>query len=223
MIVQTMTHAEVYQELERDREYVLRWLGHRTDEYRRQALKTSRFPAVWFNEYISPRKNQYIFIIKCLKRKFYTNHAIISLAIRRENRGFTVYLCKMEESSIVQRAVFVQHVFDRYAERGNVQKHSLDLIRHFFAQQAGGCIIDNQRLAGRSVRYNGRYHRVLAVNDGVLLGDVEDGIFIARTFITYQMATGLQKEKFTTAKDKLLSLEDEVKYVQERSKKENVF
>jgi hypothetical protein len=108
--------------------------------------------------------------------------------------------------------VFVQHAFDRYAERANIKNTGLDLIRHSLVHQYGGHVITDQRLAGRSVRYNGRDHQFIAINDGVLLGDVEDGIFIARTFITYEMATGKQYEIFSNAKDRVFSLEDEIRY-----------
>ena len=217
MIVDSMTHAEVYQELDKDRENVARWFDHRADEYRRRALKTQKFPVTWWLDYTSPRKNRYLISVTCTRRNYDRFHGLTILALKREERGYSVYLSYIGKHSLIRKTVFLQHVFDRYAERGNVQKKGIDLIKHFVDHQSNGHIIDNPKLAGRSVRYNGRYHRFVAVNDGVILGDVDNGIFIARTFITYEMATGKQHEEFVYAKNKVNDLEDELVFVRDSS------
>jgi hypothetical protein len=215
-----MTHTEVYAELEKDRENVARWFDHRADEYRRRALKIQKFPVTWWLDYTSPRKNRYLISVTCTRRNYDRFHGLTVLALRREERGYSVYLSYIGKYSLIRRTVFVQHVFDRYAdpERGNVQKTGIDLIKHFVDHQSNGYILTDQRLAGRSVRYNGRDHQFIAVNDGVILGDVDNGIFIARTFITYEMATGRQHEEFAYAKNKVNDLEDEIVLVRDSSK-----
>ena len=50
MIVDSMTHTEVYAELDKDRENVARWFDHQADKYRRRALKTQKFPVTWWIE-----------------------------------------------------------------------------------------------------------------------------------------------------------------------------
>lgn len=205
-----MTHEEVYAELDKDRENVARWFDHRADEYRRRALKTQKFPVTWWLDYTSPRKNRYLISVTCTRRNYDRFHGLTILALRREERGFSVYLSYIGRHTLIRKTVFVQHVFDRYAERGNVQKKGIDLIKHFVDHQSNGHVLSNPKLAGRSVRYNGRDHRFVAVNDGVILGDVDNGIFIARTFITYEMATGKQHEEFAYAKNKVNDLEDEI-------------
>ena len=212
-----MTHTEVYAELDKDRDNVARWFDHRADEFRRRALKMQKFPVTWWLDYTSPRKNRYLIRVTCTRRNYDRFHGLTILALKREERGFSVYLSYIGKHSLIRKTVFFQHVFDRYAdpERGNVQKKGIDLIKHFVDHQSSGHIIDNPKLAGRSVRYNGRDHRFVAVNDGVLLGDVEDGIFIARTFITYEMATGKQHEEFAYAKNKVNDLEDEIVLVRD--------
>ena len=219
MIVDSMTHTEVYAELDKDRDNVARWFDHQADKYRRLALKTQKFPVTWWLEYTSPRKNRYLISVTCTRRNYDRFHGLTILALKREERGYSVYLSYIGKHSLIRKTVFLQHVFDRYAdpERGNVQKTGIDLIKHFVDHQSSGQIIDNPKLAGRSVRYNGRDHRFVAVNDGVLLGDVENGIFIARTFITYEMATGRQHEEFSYAKNKVNDLEDEIVLVRDNS------
>jgi hypothetical protein len=217
-----MTHAEVYAELDKDRENVARWYDHQADTYRRKALKTQKFPATWWLDYTSPRKNRYLISVTCTRRNYDKYHGITTIALRREERGYSVYLTHINSYSPVKKTVFVPHVFDRYAERANVKKQGMDLIRHFLNHQSGGHVITDQRLAGRSVRYNGRNHKFIAVREGVLLGDMDDGIFIVRTFITYDMATGLQRDKFTKAQDKLFDIEGEIEYSQRFFKNQNL-
>lgn len=217
MIVDSMTHTEVYAELDKDRENVARWFDHRADEFRRRALKMQKFPVTWWLDYTSPRKNRYLISVTCTRRNYDRFHGLTILALKREERGFSVYLSYIGKHTLIRKTVFLQHVFDRYAdpERGNVQKKGIDLIKHFVDHQSSGQILSNPKLAGRSVRYNGRDHRFVAVNDGVILGDVDNGIFIARTFITYEMATGKQHEEFAYAKNKVNDLEDEIVYVRD--------
>ena len=219
MIVDSMTHEEVYAELDKDRENVARWFDHQADKYRRRALKTQKFPVTWWIEYTSPRKNRYLISVTCTRRNYDRFHGLTILALKREERGYSVYLSYIGKHSLIRKTVFTQHVFDRYAdpERGNVQKTGIDIIKHFVDHQSNGYVLKDQRLAGRSVRYNGRDHQFIAVNDGVILGDVENGIFIARTFITYEMATGRQHEEFSYAKNKVNDLEDEIVLVRDNS------
>lgn len=216
-----MTHAEVYAELDKDRENVARWFDHRADEYRRRALKIQKFPVTWWLDYTSPRKNRYLISVTCTRRNYDRFHGLTVLALRREERGYSVYLSYIGKHSLIRKTVFVQHVFDRYAdpERGNVQKTGIDIIKHFVDHQSNGYVLKDQRLAGRSVRYNGRDHQFIAVNDGVVLGDVENGIFIARTFITYEMATGRQHEEFSYAKNKVNDLESEIIFIRDNTAK----
>ena len=217
-----MTHTEVYTELEKDRENVARWYDHQSETCRRKALKTQKFPVTWWLDYTSPRKNRYLIGITCTRRKFDKYHAVTTIALRREERGYSVYLTSITSFSPIKKTVFVQHAFDRYAERANVDKQGMDLIRHFMEHQYGGHVITDQRLAGRSVRYNGRDHKFIAVQEGVMLGDVEDGIFIVRTFITYDMATGLQRDEFAKAQDKLFDIEGEIEYSHKFLKHQNL-
>ncbi len=214
-----MTHAEVYAELDKDRDNVARWFVHRADEFRRRALKIQKFPVTWRLDYTSPRKNRYIISVTCTRRNYDRFHGLTILALKREERGYSAYLSYIGKHSLIRKTVFLQHVFDRYAERTNVQKTGIDLIKHFVDHQSNGYMLKDHRLAGRSVRYNGRDHQFIAVNDGVILGDVENGIFIARTFITYEMATGRQHEEFSYAKNKVNDLEDEIVFIRDSTAK----
>ena len=71
-----------------------------------------------------------------------------------------------------------------------------------------GEISKGDKFSGRSVRYNGRDNLCKSVHDGVLLGEIVDGIFIVHTFITYEMATGLQREEFEKNRGMIITNEE---------------
>lgn len=221
MIVPSMTHAEVYRELEKDRANVERWFDHRDAEFRRKVLKATRFPVTCNLEYTSPRRVQYLFSILAKNRK-YIDISVMTLALRRELHGYSVYMTRIGEWSTVRKSVYLPHFFDRYAERVHVSKTGIDLIYHFFNRLTSSPLMEGQRLAAKSVRYNGRDHRFMAMQDGVMLGDVEHGIFIVRTFITYDMAGGLQQEQFEAARNRVHSIDEEINFTRDMQAKNRI-
>ena len=92
MIVETMTHEEVYAELARDREAVTTWWRHQLVGERRRALKWRQFPMHIWREYTSQRKNRYLFYSRVFDKKMRTILTGIA-AIRHTAEGLTVYMC----------------------------------------------------------------------------------------------------------------------------------
>lgn len=207
MIVDSMTHAEVYQELERDREAVTRWWYHNLEAQRRRVLKSTRFPVqLWF-EHTSPRKNRYFFVSHVDDKRM--KRVMTGLLVPRLTAdGLTVYVSWLSTQKIGSPLIFTPHMFRRYAERANVPKKGIELVRHFINRNPYGRVNRDERLMPRSVRYNGEEHKASCVPDGVLLGHIIDGIFIVRTFITYEMTSGLQQQEFETCRDELVGLRD---------------
>jgi hypothetical protein len=76
------------------------------------------------------------------------------------------------------------------------------------------------KFSGRSVRYKGRDNLCKSCNDGVLLGEIVDDMFIVHTFITYEMATGLQREEFEKKRGLILSNEEIVEAYKKEQKEE---
>ena len=220
MIVDSMTHAEVYQELERDREAITKWWHHNLLDQRRRVLKSTRFPVqLWF-EYTSPRKVHYLFFTRIFDKRMKKILTGI-VAIRRTSEGMTVYTNWLGHQKLISPTVLIPHMWKRYAERANVQKKGIDLLKHYFANNPFGRDTDNQHVVARSVRYNGEDHLCNCVPEGVMLGQVVDGIFIAKTFITYDMCCGRQQEEFEFRRglilnDEELYMEARAQYVHER-------
>ena len=204
MIVDSMTHAEVYQELERDREAVTRWWRYNLLEQRRRALKCTRFPLqLWF-EYTSPRKVHYLFFTRIFDKRMKKILTGIA-ALRRTSEGLTVYTNWLTDQILIHPMVLTPHMWKRYAERANVAKHGVELVKHYFRENPSGKDTKNQRVVSRSVRYNGEEHMSNCVNDGVLLGQMKDGIYIVRTFITYDMCSGLQQQEFDARRAEIVT------------------
>lgn len=199
-----MTHEEVYQELERERDAVTRWWRHQLDDQRRRALKCRQFPFHIWREYTSMRKNRYVFFSRVFDKHMKTILTGVAV-IRHTSDGLTVYTTWLGDQKFISPMVLLPHMWKRYAERVKIDKHGIDLLKHYFMNNPHGKDSDNQRVVGRSVRWNGEDHVSCCVPDGVLLGQQSGRIYIVRTFITYDMCTGLQQQEFETQRTKILT------------------
>lgn len=211
MIVKSMTPEEVYKELERDLPNVQRWWLGVYKRIERLALKLTKFPRSKWHEYKSHRFNRYLVYTIVMGRRY--GIFTVPLVLQKADRGYTVYVVRTESEATNRRAVILPHVFDRYAQRVGVKKEGVELIKHFIEKNFHGEISDNERLVGRSVRYKGRDNITFLTAEGVMLGEMmsgglANGIFVAHTFITYDMATGLQREEFERRRGTMLTDEE---------------
>ena len=124
---------------------------------------------------------------------------------RRMSDRVTVYTDWLGDQKLISPIVVLPHTFKRYAERCKVDKTGLDLIKHFFTINNYFADCHNQDIVGRKVRYNGEEHVACCVNEGILLGQQQGDLLIIRTFITYDMCTGLQRQEFETQRTKILT------------------
>ncbi len=204
MIVESMTHAEVYKELEREREAVTTWWRCNLANQRRRVLKNTHFPLnLWF-DYTSARKNRYLFFTRLFDKKM--KRILTGIAVMRFTKdGLTVYTSWLSDHKLILPMVLMPHMFKRYSERAGVEKSGIDLVKHYFIHNSHGKDTRNNRVMAKSVRWNGEDHQACCVNDGVLLGQVVDGIYIVRTFITYDMCGGLQQQEFENCRSQILN------------------
>jgi len=204
MIVESMTHAEVYKELEREREAVTTWWRNNLRNQRRRVLKSTRFPLnLWF-DYTSAHKNRYLFFTRLFDKKM--KRILTGIAVPRLTKdGLYVYTSWLADHKLIFPMVLMPHMFKRYSERAGVEKSGIDLVKHYFIHNSHGKDTRNNRVMAKSVRWNGEDHQACCVNDGVLLGQVVDGIYIVRTFITYDMCGGLQQQEFENCRSQILS------------------
>lgn len=199
-----MTNEEVYQELAKERESVTRWWRHQLYDQRRRALKCTRFPMHIWREYTSAGKNRYVFFSRVFDKRMKIILTGVAV-IRHTSEGLTVYTTWLGDQKLIAPMVLTPHMWKRYAERAKVEKHGIELIKHYFLNNPHGKDSDNQRVVGRSVRWNGEDHLSCCVPDGVLLGQEFDKYYLVRTFITYDMTTGMQQAEFETCRGKIMN------------------
>lgn len=199
-----MTHEEVYKELAKEREAVTRWWRHQLDDQRRRALKCRQFPYHIWREYTSTRKNRYLIFSRIFDKRMRAILTGIGV-VRRTSEGMAIYTSWLSDQRLIAPMVILPHAWKRYAERANVQKSGTELMKHYFLNNPHGMDSDNQKAVGRSVRYNGEDHLSYCVPDGVLLGQLSDGLFIVRTFITYDMCSGLQQQEFEDKRSRIIT------------------
>ena len=199
-----MTHDEVYKELAREREAVTTWWRHQLYDQRRRALKCTRFPMHIWKEYTSARKNRYVFFSRVFDKHMKTILTGVGV-IRHTSEGMTVYTTWLSDQQLISPMVLLPHMWKRYAERSKVAKHGIELVKHYFLNNPHGQDTDNQKVVGRSVRWNGEDHLSCCVKDGVLLGQESGKYYLVRTFITYDMTTGMQQAEFETQRTKILT------------------
>lgn len=222
MIVDSMTHTEVYQEIDKDMDEVARWWEGKRKILTGISKWTTKLPFSRWYEYESTRKNRYLVMSIIMGRKYNDESLTGVLVLRKMDRGYAVYISRFPWQHRACPHVLLQHVLDQYhnPERGNVPKTGVELIKHFFERNSYGEISRGDKFSGRSVRYKGRDNICKSVTDGVLLGEMADNIFIAHTFITYDMATGLQREEFEKNNNMILTNDEIMSQFKQEMKEE---
>ena len=205
-----MTHSEAYKELEKDFDILVRKFTYWRHELRRSMLKSKTFPRTVWLDYTTPRHNRFLVELKVFDRRM--RRAITrTSAIRNTSGGMEVFNFWLSKETHVDKMVFTPHALSRYAERAKVGKTGIELFKHFSSHNVDGLDEDDEKLMGQSVRYNGEDLHACCMSEGVMLGKIEDGVFVLRTFITYDMCTGRQKKSFEQKKLKVRSDEEVVK------------
>lgn len=207
MIVDSMTHEEVYKELDRDRETLTKWWSYQKLSLRRMALKSTSFPLNFWHDYTSPRRIRYMIYTSIFDKRM--RHMLTGVIVPyRTEYGWTIYTTWLGYQKLISPTVITPHVLKRYAERCHVDKSGLDLVRHYFERNNINKDSHDQRVVARSVRYNGEEHLSCCVPEGVILGQLYGDLFIARTFITYDMTCGRQKEEFDDRRKEIPSSQE---------------
>lgn len=207
MIVDSMTHSEVYRELDKDIAEVAAWWSSKRKMLEKIAKWTTKLPFERWYEYTSTRQIRYLVLSRIMGRNYDMDGLTCLFALRKMDRGWAIYVTRFPWQRLASRHVILPHFFDQYAnpERGNVRKTGIELIKHFIAHNNHGEVSRGDQFSGRSVRYEGRDNICKSVNDGVMMGEEIDGVFVVHTFITYEMAGSIQREEFDKNREKIMS------------------
>lgn len=202
MIVDTMTHEEVYREIDRDSGNVNRWLDAHRKVIRRAILKAHRLPVCFWWEYRSPRNIQYMIGVQAYSHKIEKGALYAFIALHRGSNGLDAYTFNPRGWTEVTPEIITDHAIKRYIERTGMPKGTSmkSGLRNFMEKNFEGLYVRDHMAMGKSVRYNGEDYHAICMETGIILGKREGDIVITKTFITYDMAGGSQKEKFDEAR-----------------------
>lgn len=210
MIVESMTHEEVYKEISKDTPELASWWNRTEKELAKAARKMMKFPiSKWF-KYVTRRRNTYFTTVRIMGRNFYRSNLYAVFAVRLERNGISVYFANFRECEREDRIVLIPHVFDRYRERflKTDDAGTLEVIRKFLSRNVSGSVTTNNDAFGSSVVDSGRDNVCMCVSDGVLFGEETDYATVFRTFVTYDMSLERQEKYFKHGRSRVMSAED---------------
>lgn len=203
MILPKMTYEEMRREIERDSENFHRWLPHQRRRILEVARRCKSFPSHMMMRYNSPRKNNWL--IHVLLTSTNMSGAFITYCIvRRDEEGVFVHLVMENAPGMVCQDILTPHCLKRYAERTGRVGLSAEQLAEAWMTNNYDTICDNtQSLSGVRSQTGTQWHS--CTNEGIMMGDFikSANTFIARTFITYDMAKERQVEVFGYCKGKL--------------------
>ena len=117
MLTETMTHAEVYRELDRDRDTATTWWRHHLDTLRRPVLKARQLPVIHWADYTSPaRRIRYLFFTRIFDKRM--RRLLTGVAVpHRTPDGTAVYTSWLSDQRLIAPMVILPHAWQRYRER----------------------------------------------------------------------------------------------------------
>ncbi|MGL4328500.1 MAG: hypothetical protein ACRCS7_13680 [Tannerellaceae bacterium] len=182
MITFNMTPKEVYNEIFREYNDVLRFSYTKHKPFNRRVVKASVFPVRAYAEYTSKyRNNWFLFFHAESKKQIGPNPLLIVVCYANMQDGYYAYYAGASTIGTFHVCIYPPHFFQRYAQRAEVDKTGVALIRHYF--QRNNCFMydiikkdDEEILRG-------------VTEEGVLFGkNIGDGVAIMKTFIGWDCA-----------------------------------
>ncbi len=201
MIVHSMTELEFQEEIYEDAKNVAVYSRHLVSRFRRIVIKSKHFPVIKEYDYLSPQNNRWVIQLEAKSKKE---------TGRKSRMGFFCYFDSSHGYYVVsltvapsilkrkhQLVLYIPHFFSRYAERNQVEKTGVELIRHYFKKnENAGYHIEGKQLSDTT------YERTVSGStaEGVALGFISghDTVFF-KTFISHDMAKGEQVETFAAS------------------------
>lgn len=189
MIVETMSHEEVAQEIIYDFPIVHRKAQYVLDKIKRDLIKSKKFPFLKIYEYVSPSKNKWLFVINVISKK---EHHINCTNYHYTNIGFRACYY-MSDGTSDKIAFFNGHFFARYAERKNLNiVDPLEKVKNFLLTNR---YVSFKKQKGDDLKIVG------IINDGMVFGrKITPTIAIFNTFITPEMMSEEQAAIFKLIK-----------------------
>lgn len=215
MLVDSMTPKEVRNEVIGDIEALIVKSSYLKSNATRVALKQTKFPCTYIVDWISPKKNKWLIIFNFYRRNVHKGGAgITGICLQKYPKGYAAHRWCIDKFKRFYVSTYLPHFFERYAERMNIDKTGIDLIKHFICRNAFGDHDYTTELSGIKSREGNVVH--LCHPEGIAMGEEVSALHqVFKTFITYEMAKGKQLNVFCQKKGSMadgLTLNKEVWY-----------
>lgn len=212
MLVDSMTSEEVRNEVMSDVEAVMIKASYLKHTAKRVALKQTKFPCVYIIDWVSPRKNKWLIVFNLYRRNVHKGGAgVTGVCLQKYPKGYAAHRWCIDKYKTSFVSTYLPHFFDRYAERMNIDKTGIDLIKHFICKNISGQQDYTSELSGIQSRDGNVVH--VCHSEGIAMGEEPHALHqIFKTFITYEMAKGKQLDVFIQKKN---SIPDELTFHKE--------
>lgn len=191
MILQNMTEEELLKEFIEDKENALDIICSKRDKILKLEKKATIYPFVTHSVFTTKRKNTWLMLCivqKKLKKR--EDPRCVSIAIADSSWGKFAYTSLLGEDTIVS---YSPHLFSRYAERMNVNKTGIELIKHFFLNNRESVFSPFVKTS-KTFKGVGQMIMYATSNDGICIGNIQPQKlhYEMRTFISNEMLRGEQ-------------------------------
>lgn len=195
MLVPNMTEEEILREIKADLPNVLHISDTKDSKVRRIIQKSVLFPVRVHSFVTTARENKWIILWEARTKKSIGDKSLITFICYQETpRGRYAFMTTYVNDDLLL-IVYPPHFFSRFAERMNLNLTGLDLMRRFFEYNSSYVFqIKPEKLDERKYILN----VYGSCSEGVAMGvrAVNPGIYLFKTFITYEMCRGEQIEEF---------------------------
>lgn len=195
MIVDTMSIKEIAVEVARDvrlMEYkFLKYIPE--NKYRRYMIKHKpNGPTYWTLYWQSPRNNNYTILLNSPNWQDYKHNGLcyVPYLVFEWKYGKAAAM-RCNDKSI---AIYTPHFFKRYNERllHSTQNNTEQTIEHFFTNNST-----------QQTKANSNFEIYGVCKDGYLLGTIEDGARLFKTFVSFDMLHADQTQDADTLQNAL--------------------
>lgn len=202
MFVETMTNEEAWKEADADLNNAFGKFRHMERDVFLVARQTRNFPYVWIKEYVSPRRNKWLFMVHIYRRNIRNGGSgCMPVCLQKYPKGWAAH-CYFLEGERQLTITLLPHFFDRYAQYNRTNLTGTELVKYVLKRMVRFETEKTTEYSGRDSRDGNVFH--LIFDDGVGMGEYhDDGHAMVKTFITYDMTTGGQKEAFEEKRDRL--------------------
>ena len=211
MITPSFTPEQIVDEFRKDLANIFYYVDHQKQRLKRAALKAHKFPVSIHGWHVTPKKNNWLYILTARSKKDYDDTSMVTFVMTfRDQQGKT---WAMMQSSVRNEPIvifYTPHLFSRYNRRMNLELLGEDLIYRYFKYNASASFSIKTTMLD-DTQY--KQDIMATTTEGVTMGLMTTVGVLLKTFISYEMAKGEQIENFLRSEQ--IRKEMEEKYMEQ--------